>query len=117
MSNRTLKGSSFQELLLFVFRRRWRVRVTGNSMLPLLKQGDEVLVNKRVLRQRSPVRGEIVVCQHPSTEGLKLIKRVQSVAEDGSCFVVGDNPDESSDSRQFGLLSAENILGIVTSRF
>ena len=117
MSNRTLKSSGFQELLLFVLRRRWRVRVTGNSMLPLLKQGDEVLVNKRVLRQRRPTVDEIVVCQHPVTPGLKIIKRVQSVAENGSCFVVGDNLAESSDSRQFGLLSAENILGIVTSRF
>ncbi len=115
--NQTIPNSSFRELLLFFLRQRWRVRIAGNSMLPMFKDGDEVLVSRRLARQRSPIVGEIVVCQHPTTADFLLVKRVEAVREDGACFVVGDNPSASSDSRQFGWISADNILGIVTSRF
>lgn len=117
LARKNLPSSNLKELLLFVLRRRQRVRIVGNSMLPLLKEGDEVLVDQRAYQTATPAVGEVVVVWHPQRPAFKLIKRVSAIHPDGACFLLGDNPAESSDSRQFGLISAENIIGRVTSRF
>lgn len=105
------------DLLLWLLRLRRRYRVTGASMLPELKAGDEVLVNRRAYRHQPPRVGDIVLLYHPHQPGLKMIKRVVAVTADGRCRVQGDNPAESSDSRHFGSVLFEDILGRVTSRF
>jgi hypothetical protein len=46
-----------------------------------------------------------------------LIKRVKVRLEDGRYRLEGDNPLESTDSRTFGPVTREFILGRVTSRF
>ncbi|MGB3612833.1 MAG: nickel-type superoxide dismutase maturation protease [Elainellaceae cyanobacterium] len=105
-----------KEFLLWLLRRRDRLRVTGRSMVPLLQPGEEVLVNSRAYRTQPPELGDIVVARHPH-KNLKLVKRVTTVGEDGSCLLSGDNPRESTDSRQFGTVPPERILGRVTCRF
>ena len=112
-----LKSCGPRELLLWVLRRRWRFRVTGDSMSPALVPGQEVLADPRAYRARLPVPGDIIVVRHPYRTDLRLIKRVSHVDEDGLCFLEGDNPTESTDSRSFGSVGEENILGRVTSRF
>ncbi len=116
MSN-LLPNSSFSELLFLFVGRRKRQRVVGNSMAPLLKQGDEVLTDPRAYRKTDPQVGEIVVAWHPRSADLKIVKRVAFVDADGSCFLVGDNRLESEDSRKFGIVAADKILARVTSRF
>ncbi len=86
-------------------------------MSPLLEPGEEVLVNLRAFETRSPQTGDLVLLRHPYHQGLLLVKRVQQVAPDGRVRVTGDNPSQSSDSRHFGALLPEQILGQVTSRF
>ncbi len=113
----TLPESSYLELLLWLLWQRKRFRVTGLSMIPLLKPGEEVLVNPKAYHQSLPQVRDLVVAVHPYRPDLKIIKRVVFVSEDGSCFLQGDNLTESSDSRSFGLVVAEKILGKVTSRF
>ncbi len=117
MSSDELPQSDTAELLRWLFRRRRRFRVTGDSMRPLLRPGDEVLVDPRAYRRRPPAPGDLVVARHPYQTGVKLIKRVQEVDEHGRCRLIGDNPLYSSDSRSFGRITPENILGRVTSRF
>ncbi|MFQ6044377.1 MAG: nickel-type superoxide dismutase maturation protease [Candidatus Poribacteria bacterium] len=112
-----LKDGHLGELLLWVIRFRRRFRITGNSMVPLLKPGDEVLVNPRAYRRVLPKSGDIVVARHPYRKDLRLVKRVAEVFPDGRCFIKGDNPSESTDSRSFGTVTPEKILGQVTSRF
>ncbi|NEP02175.1 MAG: nickel-type superoxide dismutase maturation protease [Symploca sp. SIO2E9] len=112
-----LKDSSYWELLLLLLGRRWRFRVKGLSMSPLLKPGDEILVNPGAYRNRLPYPGEMVVARHPYQTKLRLVKRVVLVLEDGCCFLKGENLAESTDSRSFGLVAPEQILGKVTSRF
>ena len=106
-----------REFLLWVLRFRKRFRVSGPSMLPLLKAGDEVLVDRRAYRRTEPTRGDIVVAEHPTQANLPLIKRVVSVLEDGRCILKGDNLAFSTDSRSFGAVSPTQILGRVTCRF
>ncbi len=84
-------------------------------MFPLLKPGDEVLLDFRAYRRRPPCPGDIVVARHPTQAGLEIIKRVAKVDADGRFHLQGDNPDptQSSDS----LVTCRHILGRATSRF
>ena len=106
-----------REFIWWLLRRRQRFRVSGNSMLPLLKSGDEVLVNPHAYRRALPQPGDIVVAQHPFRQDVRLIKRVTDVLDNGRYVLKGDNPAESTDSRAFGAISANHIIGQVTSRF
>lgn len=105
--------SNLKELILWILRLRRRYGVTGASMFPLLKDGDEVLVDPRAYRQQRPRVGDIVIAQHPTQANLQIIKRVGEVMEDGRFHLKGDNPDQSSDS----IVPANLILGRVTSKF
>jgi nickel-type superoxide dismutase maturation protease len=86
-------------------------------MAPLLQAGDHVLVDWRAYRSRSPRPGDIIVAQHPYRRDLRIVKRVASVLDNGYCVLEGHNPIESTDSRAFGPLPPDKILGRVTSRF
>jgi nickel-type superoxide dismutase maturation protease len=94
--------------------KRWRFRVSGNSMLPTLQPGEDVLVVPvQNTTKLSP--GDIVVCLHPLTPSLRMVKRISETFYDGSCYVLSDNAVEGSDSRSFGVVSREFIVGRVTS--
>ena len=58
--------------------------------------------------------GDVVICQHPEQD-LEMVKRVV-IIEEGRFFVQGDNKVRSSDSRQFGWLTREHIIGVVVSK-
>ncbi len=111
-----LENSDFRELLLWLLQRRRRFRVTGMSMFPALKPGDDVLINPRAYWRGHPNHGDIVVVRHPYRRDVRLVKRVDAVLDDGRCFLIGDNPAKSTDSRAFGKVSLERIVGQVTSR-
>ncbi len=85
-------------------------------MLPLLQPGEEILVDTQAYKNKLPKPGDLVVAKHPHLSNLRLVKRVTGVFEDGSCFLKGDNASASTDSRSFGLVNSEQILGRVTSR-
>lgn len=84
-------------------------------MAPTLVSGDEVLIDPRAYRHRAPAAGDVVVCLHPYQRDVRIVKRVARV-EDGRCTLTGDQPDESTDSRSFGTVAFDRILGRVTAR-
>ncbi|MDJ0582284.1 nickel-type superoxide dismutase maturation protease [Crocosphaera sp.] len=112
-----LSTSNYQELLLWLLRLRQRFCVTGNSMFPILKAGEEVLVDTKAYRRYLPGIGDLVIAWHPQKENLRIIKRVVKVDEKGNCFLMGENSLESSDSRSFGWVSSQKIIAKVTSKF
>jgi signal peptidase I len=59
--------------------RSGRFLVSGTSMLPGLRSGDRLLVDRVAYRRRKPVRGEIVVFQHPTRPSVQAVKRVVGV--------------------------------------
>lgn len=105
------------DFFLWLLRRLKRFRIVGNSMLPLLKPDDEVLVNFDAYQSSSPQIGDIVVLKHPYKLDLKIIKRITYINQDGEYFVQGDNSLESTDSRNFGFVKNELILGKVVCFF
>lgn len=113
----TLDHANWADVGLWLWRRRRRLRVEGRSMLPTLEPGQEVLINPRAYAQQPPQVQDVVVAEHPQRPGFRLIKRVVAVDGEGCCDLRGDNPAESTDSRQLGWLSRDRILGQVVCRF
>ncbi len=105
----------WKEIGLWALGKRWRFRVSNNSMLPTLKPQEDVLVVP--VNKTTPIApGDIVVCFHPLTPTMRLVKRVSETFYDGSCYVLSDNAAEGSDSRTFGVVGRELLIGRVTSR-
>ena len=119
MDDRELTGGfvrpSWTERLALWFGRRRCFRVEGRSMWPHLRPGDRVLVDTRAFGRSAPVRGDVVVARHPFRTDVRWIKRVASVTPEGVLELIGDNPEESTDSRTQGLVQPEHVMGRVTS--
>lgn len=125
-------------------------KTEGVSMLPTLRSGDQVLVDKRAYRNALPRRGDLVVFHAPRSGELTLKRaiglpgdsvaiedgelvvngrrRVESYADPdaidsiyfgpvrvraGSVFFLGDNRLDSRDSRDFGVVAQEDLVGRV----
>jgi nickel-type superoxide dismutase maturation protease len=85
--------------------------IDGLSMAPTMVQGDWIWIDRWTLDQRRPLVGELVLFELPE-DGRWVVKRVQRSSAD-AIWVLGDNPQQSLDSRQFGPISVEQIVGRV----
>jgi len=76
-------------------------------MLPLLEDGERIIVNKFLYRFHPVDRGDVVVFWYPKDPSVSFIKRVIGLPGDtvelrhGSLFVNGSLVEESYLSRQF----------------
>jgi len=113
----SLRHATLSDIAQWLLRRYRRVRVTGDSMLPLLAPGQEVLIDPGAFQRRSPAMDDLVIAEHPHQPGLRIIKRVEFVEADGRCYLKGENAIASSDSRQFGLVTPEQLQGKVICLF
>ncbi|MBU3978243.1 nickel-type superoxide dismutase maturation protease [Patescibacteria group bacterium] len=80
-------------------------------MYPILRSGDFVLVNRLAYLYSAPKIGDIVAARDPR-DGKIIIKRVIKI-ENTKYHVEGDNRTASTDSRDFGLIDKNNIIGKV----
>jgi signal peptidase I len=95
----------------------------GHSMEPSIKSGTLLVVNRLkyglrlpgkqgfLIRWSSPKPGEVVVLYTPLGE--LAVKRCNMITESGDCIVLGDNSLSSYDSRSYGPVQADNIIGKV----
>lgn len=95
----------------------------GRSMVPTLRPGQVVMVNHLaygfrlpwantyLLRWAVPQRGDIVI--FPSPLGEIAVKRVGDLVGNSQFIALGDNKGESFDSRTYGPISLDAILGKV----
>lgn len=81
-------------------------RVVGDSMLPSYREGQVLLVNKRIDELHI---GDVVVVFH---DGHEKLKRISQLRPD-SVFILGDNGSQSTDSRSFGWLPLATVRGRV----
>ncbi len=97
---------------MFFVGRRQASLVDGDSMLPTLKSGDAVLIDEKA----TVSVGDLVLAMHPYRSSVRIIKRVADITPDGRYTLSGDNPNESTDSRAFGAVSVESIIGRVACK-
>ena len=83
-------------------------------MQPTLEPGDRVLV-RRLNGTRTPRVGSVLVTWHPQRKKLRLIKRLNRFDPTG-LWLLGDNPAESTDSRQLGAVPTNLLIGEVVGR-
>jgi phage repressor protein C with HTH and peptisase S24 domain len=74
-------------------------------MWPVLEPGGVVIAVPKLQYRHE----DVVIIRHNGSEKIKRIWTVQG----GRYDVRGDNPSKSTDSRQFGLIKKETILGKV----
>lgn len=89
-----------------------RAVVEGSSMAPTLRHGDTVVV-WRLARVRP---GQIVVARRPDRPDLLVVKRARRLTA-GGWWLIGDNAGASDDSRVFGPVPAELVVGRVLWRY
>jgi signal peptidase I len=99
-------------------------RIPTSSMEPGVRRGDFILADKTAYRRMAPARGDIVVFINPDNRSLRFIKRVEALPGDtvtladgsyqivphGSVYVLGDNRENSQDSRNFGFVPLANVI-------
>ena len=93
-----------------------RYIVEGESMAPSVSPGEHVLVNRAIYWISKPKAGDLVVMQDPREPKRLLLKRIDE-ARENSFEVVGDNPMASTDSRTFGPVPRDLIVGKVWFRY
>jgi nickel-type superoxide dismutase maturation protease len=89
-----------------------RVRVIGPSMEPAVRNGEWWLVR----RTRQVDAGDVVLLVHPRRPDALVVKRISHRGEQG-WWVLGDNADASEDSRQFGEVSRDAVVGRLAWRY
>jgi len=94
-----------------------RYRVEGESMAPTLSAGERVLVNKAAYWFRKPRAGDLVVLRDPRQHDRLLLKRIAGEADGRRWLVVGENASASTDSRAFGPVGRELLVGKVLARY
>ncbi|MDR2842048.1 MAG: signal peptidase I [Spirochaetaceae bacterium] len=96
------------------------VIVSGESMQPAIKDGKVLVVNRLsygfkpfahyIVRWASPKEGDVVVFVTPF--GDVAVKRCSNVAtQEGYFSALGDNGSESFDSRFYGQVPVDSIIG------
>jgi len=97
----------------------------GQSMLPTIKNYD-ILIKKKFSYGKSLIKkGDIIVFNNKKlvtrlnllfqgSLGANLVKRVSSIEKDGA-YVIGDNQENSLDSRVFGLVNFKDIKFVITA--
>jgi nickel-type superoxide dismutase maturation protease len=81
-------------------------------MLPTLEEGERLLVR----RVRQVRLGDLVVCRSPGADHRIVVKRVAAI-DDGEIILRGDNAGASTDSRHFGPVDPEAVLGVAFYRY
>jgi nickel-type superoxide dismutase maturation protease len=86
-------------------------RVSGASMVPAFYEGDRLLVHYGV----AVGPGDVVLARDPRDAALVVLKRIAR-REGGGWWLLADNPYAPGDSRQFGVVGDELVLGRVAAR-
>jgi signal peptidase I len=90
-----------------------KFKTSGHSMEPAIKNGQYVLISKIPYFFSEPSVKEIVAFKKNQKV---FVKRIVKKTGD-KYFLAGDNPKDSLDSRDFGFILKNDILGRVMYTF
>lgn len=94
--------------------------VHGSSMVPNFHSGDYLIIDEITYQFRQPGRGEVIVFRYPKDLSEFFIKRIEGLPGDtingvtlaaDEYYVLGDNRSQSSDSRYWGPVKSNLIVG------
>ena len=95
---------------------RQHLRVVGKSMEEILSEGD-LITYKRINPKNLDLKiGDIVVASHPKIRSKLIIKRIYQIYQN-KFDLRGDNISSSTDSREWGLIELDLIVGKVDKIF
>ena len=106
-------------------------KIPAGSMAPTIRPGDRIFVVKWGWDPEDVERGDIVVFLAPDRPRVHFIKRIEGlpgdeveggegeriVVPEGHVYVLGDNHEDSRDSRQFGPVPLTSLVGPVYYRY
>ena len=95
---------------------RQHLRVVGDSMESTISEGDLILYKKINPKNLNLNIGDIVVSSHPIIKNKLIIKRIYQIHQN-KFDLRGDNFLYSSDSREWGLVELDLIVGKVEKIF
>jgi signal peptidase I len=95
------------------------------SMEPAVLKGDRILVDKTAYRRIAPQKNDIIVFVYPDDRSKAFIKRIEALPGEtitladgtketvphGHIYLMGDNRENSLDSRQFGFVPLRDVMG------
>ena len=92
------------------------IQICGYSMFPTLID-KEFYFGRRIFRKDKCKVGKIYVYRPPydSDEEKFVIKRLAEV-KNGKYYFLGDNPDDSYDSRYYGYVDSKNVVAQLLTR-
>ena len=92
------------------------VQICGYSMFPTLND-QEIYFGRRIFNKSKCKVGKIYVYRPPyeSEEEKFVIKRLADI-KDGKYFFLGDNPNDSYDSRYYGYVDSKNVVAQLLTR-
>ena len=103
-------------LLTLIIGYRQHLRVVGNSMEAVISEGDLITYKKINPKSLDLEIGDIVVAFHPKIKSKLIIKRIYSIYKN-KFDLRGDNFLSSTDSRDWGLIELDLIVGKVEKIF
>lgn len=89
------------------------IQVIGDSMFPTYQDG-EILFGTKMYRKSKLKKGEVIIYRSPMENDRVVIKRIDSILEDHRggyhYYCLGDNPECSYDSRNYGYVPSKNVV-------
>ena len=95
---------------------RQHLRVVGDSMEDTISEGDLITYKKINPKNFELEVGDIVVASHPKIKSKLIIKRIYQINQN-KFDLRGDNSLSSTDSREWGLIELDLIVGKVEKIF
>ncbi len=81
-------------------------------MSPLYNDGEIVEVDPNAYQKAEIAINDIVLLEHPYIENYLLIKKITAIDKE-KVFIAGINKKSSTDSRHFGMIAKDKIIGKV----
>ena len=85
-----------------------KFKISGHSMEPFIKDNDKILISNIFYLLNNPRVNDVIVF-YDKNKKIKL-KKILKIKNE-KYFVGGDNKNDSLDSRSFGYIQREQILG------